>query len=148
MVGNSSGRKIDLYLDSYACFPLGLIWICTPKVVVESRWLKVQWVGTVGSERSVRLAWGRQDCWTPFGSSLGEHRKWNVNLELLVTFNGTYTTTRLVACGLFGLWVVCGVTVWQCVWMIQAVVQGSLALSPCETVSEIWTWSFTKEQTF
>jgi len=24
MVGNSSGRKIDLYLDSYACFPFGL----------------------------------------------------------------------------------------------------------------------------
>lgn len=24
LVGNSTGRKIDLYLDSYACFPFGL----------------------------------------------------------------------------------------------------------------------------
>jgi len=51
MAGNSSGRKIDLYLDSYACFPFGLEsapqnWL---KGVVSEVW--------IGSERlRVRLA--------------------------------------------------------------------------------------------
>jgi len=48
MAGNSSGRKIDLYLDSYACFPFGL-------ESAPQNWLKgvesdASWIG---SERLV-----------------------------------------------------------------------------------------------